>query len=347
MNKTPFNNTDYIIAFLIGSSFMFSNVKLLGIDLYNILTILSLLVSLTTAIDYEGLLTTFIITIFIFVSTIIHANSFDYYYTFLYKITTLYPVIFLINRKAYLSTYLACLHSFILSNILAILYLIINKGTTHKFILYFDTIPRYAALAKEPVSFAMFTLGIYLLSFFVNPKFSFKKSILWSIPIIIAISGVIIFKFLSDILWKFKKSFYFYWIIILIPFIIFFFILWTNTRLGDSFTARGGQYLDLLNKQDYVFFGSGIYQNRAFSDGLPGLFRVYFELGVISYITLFITIIYKVYTCHIWKQPVLFLAIFFPFLTEAYGAQFMWLIFGFALTYRDEIKPKYLSKVSV
>jgi hypothetical protein len=346
MSSTRFNTNDYLIAFFIGSSFMFSNVKLMGVDLNNVLTILSLFVALTSEIDYDAVLTTFVIGLFVFVSTIINANTLDYFYTFFYKITTIYPVILLINRKAYLSSYIACLHSFILSNLLAILYLIINGGTTHKFILYFDTIPRYAALAKEPVSFAMFTFGTYILSFFINPKFSLKKSFIWTIPIVVAISGVIIFKVVSDILWKFKKRFYYYWVIILIPFAILFFILWTNTRMGDSFSARVGQYLDLLNGQEYVIFGSGFYQRKGFSDGLPGLLRVYFELGFIFYLTLFITVFYKVYTCHIWKQPLLLLAIFFPFLTEAYGAQFMWLIFGFALTYRNEIKPKYFSKVS-
>lgn len=347
MNKYSFNKMDYLIAFLIGSSYMFSNVKIYGTDLNNILTILSLIVALASLIDYDAILMTFIIGLFIFVSTINNANTNEYFYTFTYKISTLYPVILLINRKSYFSTYLACLHCYVLSNLFAILYLIINGGTTHKFILYFDTIPRYAALAKEPVSFAMFTFGIYILSFFINPKFSYKKSILWSLPIVIAISGVIIFKLISDVLWKFKKRFYYYWIIIIIPFAIIFFFLWTNTRMGDSFTARVGQYIDLLNGQDYVFFGSGFYQRKGFSDGLPGLLRVYFELGVIFYVALFVFIIYKVYTRHIWKQPLLLFGIFFPFLTEAYGAQFMWLIFGFALTYKTNTKLNHTEVNSI
>ncbi len=117
--------------------------------------------------------------------------------------------------------------------------------------------------------------------------------------------------------------------------------------MGDSFTARVGQYIDLLNGQDYVFFGSGFYQRKGFSDGLPGLLRVYFELGVIFYVALFVFIIYKVYTRHIWKQPLLLLGIFFPFLTEAYGAQFMWLIFGFALTYKTNTKLNHTEVNSI
>lgn len=312
---------------------MFSNVRLLGLDLNNILTIITFLLSLFV-IDYKAVVITLFIGLVILMSTLNNVFNLDYWVTFTYKILTTYPIILLVKRKSYLAAYSGCLHSFILSNILAILYLIINRGTTHKFILYFDVIPRYAALAKEPVSFALFALGIYILGFFVNDRFSLRKSIIWTIPILFAVSGVIVFKFLADILWKFKKRLYYYWILLLLPVSVLFFILWTNTRISDSFTVRMAQYFKILDGTDFIFFGSGFYQAKGFIAGLPGLFRVYFELGLLFYTVLFLVIIYQIYARHLWREPLLLLAIFFPFLTEAYGAQYVWMIFGFALTYQ-------------
>lgn len=331
-----YGKIEYLVAFFIGASFMFSNVRIAGLDLNNFLTITTFLFAVLI-VDYKAILITVLIALVILISTLNNIFTVDYWITFVYKATTTYPIVLLVKRKCYDKAYKGCLHSFLLSNSLAILYLIVNKGTTHKFILYFDVIPRYAALAKEPVSFALFTLGLYILFFFCNPKFSFKRAVLFTIPILIAVSGVIMFKFLADVLWKFKKKIYYYWILLLLPVSVIFFTLWTQTRISDSFSVRLAQYFKILEGTDFVFFGSGFYQAKGFIAGLPGLFRVYFELGIVFYLFLFVTIIYQVYAKRTWKEPMLLLAIFFPFLTEAYGAQYVWMIFGFALTYT--IKP--------
>jgi hypothetical protein len=327
---------EYIICFFIASSFMFSNVNFDGFNLNNIFAIISVILSLLI-FSLTSFLYLIAIAFLILISTLPHANNSSYFIAFIYKLFTLFPVIILVRRRAYFSCYQASLHSFILSNLIAIAYLVINRGSNHTFIIYYDVIPRYAALAKEPSSYAMFAFGLYLLSFFSNSLFYFKKSLLWYIPMIISVSSVFVFKVISDLFWKFKKRIYFNWVFLILPFSIFFFYIWNYTRISQSVLTRLNGYLGLLKGTEFIFFGSGIYQLYGFSDGLPGLFRVYYELGFVFSLFLFLLIILKIYTLRLWRMPLLYLALLYPFLTEAYGAQFMWLLFGFALTYKGNI----------
>lgn len=332
------NRMEYLIAFFIASSYTFSNVKVLSADSNNIFAVLTFLISLFI-FDFKSIIGTIFISLVIFFSTLISVFDMDYWVIFIYKMLTTYPILILVNGRCYKQAYNGALHSFITSNVIAIAYLIINQGTQNKFIIYFDVIPRYAALAKEPVSFAFFTLGIYILYFFVNTKYSLKRAFFWYIPIVVAVSSIIVVKLLADVLWKFKKTIYYYWIILIAPLSILGYLLWVNTRISESLTVRVAQYLSILDGVDLVFFGSGFYMTKGSSlNAIPGLFRIYFELGMIFCICLVVLIIFNIYARQLWKHPVLLLAIMFPFLTEAWGAQFVWLIFGFALTYHKRIK---------
>ena len=341
------NRLEYLIAFFIASSYTFSNVKVLSVDLNNIFAVITFLISLFI-LDYRSIIGTIFISLIIFFSTLNSVFHLEYWVTFIYKMLTTYPILILVNGRCYKQAYTAALHSFIISNVIAIAYLIINQGTQHKFIIYFDVIPRYAALAKEPVSFAFFSLGVYILYFFIDNKFNLKRTLFWYIPILFAVSGMIVVKVLADVLWKFKKAIYYYWIILIVPLSLVGYLLWVNTRISASLTVRVAQYFRILESIDFVFFGSGFYLAKGFIAGLPGLFRVYFELGIIFCLCLAVVVIFNVYARQLWKYPILLLAILLPFLTEAYGAQFVWMIFGFAFTYHkriifeDNMKPVVL-----
>jgi hypothetical protein len=319
---------DFVIAFLLCSAVMFSNVKFSDeISISYFFTIASIILSFLVCkkSDFKYLL---IIAILILISTMVNFLSTTVMVLYVYKILSIFPVIVLARHGRIDHIYKGALSSFLLSIILAIL-LIVLGYSHHKFIVYMDVMPRFAALAIEPVSFALAGLVVYFLYLFAHREHRKKYILLYYLPMITSVSSIILLKILTDALMKLnlKKI-----ILFLVP-IVFIYMF---TRASDSIEMRLFLYGNILKDMQLIFFGSGFYQTSG-SNGLPGLLRIYYELGLIFFLWTVMLFLYRIINQKLFLNPFLIIGMILPLIVEAYGAPFYWII-TFLIVFRKKKK---------
>lgn len=315
----------YLLAFLVSSAYLFSNAGKDAFAAGNVVSIASILVCifLLRTID---LLILIILVALIFLSTVTGAAVPGYWVGFTYKILTFLPVIVLIRGASVEIIYRAIFASFLISTLAALTLLAFGFDDT-RFIIYQDVIPRFAGLAIEPSSYAIGGLCVFIFYVLRYRSVSFWKILVFYLPMLSAVSGVVLLKIVVDALIKTKVK---YLLVSASMFIPMFFILYAKTRAGDSIEVRLMLYRDILENQTANWFGTGFYMHEG-AKGLPGLFRIYFELGpllLIVMITFYLLIIVK---HRLLQWSFLLVGITLPFLQEAYGSPLLWLVSGFCL----------------
>jgi hypothetical protein len=308
---------DVIISFLLCSAVMFSNVKFFNeTSISYIFTISSILFSflICKKSDFKYL---FIIAMLILISTIINFFSYTVIVLYVYKLLSIFPVIVLARHGNIIHIYKGALFGFLSSTILAIL-LIVLGYSYHKFIIYMGVIPRFAALAIEPVSFALAGLVIFFLYLFAHKKQSKGYSLMYYFPMIVSVSSVTILKILVDAFraLNLKKILFF---VMLAVFVFIF------TRASDSIEMRLFLYGNILKDMPLIFFGSGFYQVTE-SAGLPGILRIYYELGFVFLLWISMLFLYRIINQKLILNPFLMIGMVIPLIIEAYGAPFYWII---------------------
>lgn len=315
----------YSLAFCVSSAWFFSNLGKDSFSVGNAITILSIILSLFLA-RAGDIIVLFVMSVVIFISSIAGVLSSEYFINFSYKILSFLPVVILVKRASINIVYSAVLHSFLLSTLVAILLLIFGYSGP-KFIIYDDVIPRFAALAIEPVSYALGTVVLFIFFLIRYRRASLFDFILFYAPIMVAVSGVVLIKFAIDILIKFK----FKYILLSGPFIFFVVLLLLNeTRAGESIDMRLFLYGEILKTTDNSFWGSGFYSHDG-AKGLPGIARIFFELGLIFFCILVFYYSLLIIKFRLYRWPFLLVGIAIPFITEAYGAPLLWLVSMYCL----------------
>lgn len=320
----------YTITFCITSAVMYSNVKLaMGISLGHVFTFVSIIFAVLIArkSDVKYLV---IITLVLIVSVLYNLDSYMVWFTSVYKLLTVLPLI-VVARRASLSTiYNSAMASFLTSTTLALI-LILAGFSYHKFIIYYDVIPRFAALAIEPVSYAFSALILYFLHIFSHNQLSLRNTILFYIPMVVAVSTVIVVKVMVDIL---RKISILRGVVVFVPGLVIIVLLYLYTRAGDSIDMRLFLYAEQLKGFSPSFFGTGFYLDET-AAGLPGIFRINIELGQIFFLFFIYNICLVVIRKNLLSHPILLIALILPVLTEAYGAPLFWLPF-FLVTFRSQ-----------
>lgn len=261
----------------------------------------------------------------------------EYLTNFFYKIFSFLPVIILVRRATIQTIYSAVLGSFLLSTTIAIVLLVIGYSSP-KFIIYDDVIPRFAGLSIEPVSYALGSVVVYIFLILRSRSASLKISAIFYLPIIAAVSGVVLIKIAIDFLEKAKfKNLIFLMLLAVLatP------LLLNETRVGDSIATRLYGYTEILKKLDASFLGTGFYSNEDVK-GLPGILRVYFELGPGFLFCLFFFYLGLIVKFRLYRWPFLFMGMALPFLTEAYGTPLLWLVSMFCLYRGKECLGKHV-----
>jgi hypothetical protein len=299
---------------------MFSNVKLgNGLSLGHIFTFLSIFCSLffCATNDLKRLLVFATLILFSAIYTISSVHSVLIYF---YKIASFFPIIVLARRASMKTIYLGSLYSFLISTVLALIFVFLGLYE-HKFIIYYAEIPRFAAFVIEPAGYALASMTLFFLYIFSERRTSWRISLIYYIPIIFAISSVIILKIISDFSYKINAK-----MVMLMPlFILIILLVADNTRVYDSIDMRVYQYLNIIKDLDLNFFGAGFYNSND-STGLFGLLRVYIELGAIFFISLILYFSAHIVKRRLYQYPFLIIGLSLPLITETYAAPFLWLI---------------------
>lgn len=314
-----------MLALLVASAYMYSNAGKDVIPVGNILTIVSIILSIFIVRPID-LLVILVISSLIFLSSLTAAIKLDYWFNFTYKILSFLPVVLLIRSASISIIFKASLFSFMSSTLIALILLGLGLQDD-RFIIYQDFIPRFAGLAIEPSTYSIACLSIFILHLLKRRVMPIWITFVYYVPIIFAVSGVVLLKILNDVFIKFKPKFFLISIIFLLP---LFFILYFETRAGHAIETRIMLYEDILASEKIIFFGNGFYMHEG-AKGLPGFFRIYFELGPIFLLAMIIFYILIVIQKKLFRWPFLFIGMVLPFIQEAYGAPFLWLVSGFCL----------------
>ena len=323
----------YLLAFCVSSAWFFSNLgkdsfsvgNTITISVGNTITIFSITLALFL-VRAADIIFLFIMSLVILISSIAGALSSGYFINFSYKILSFLPVVILVKRASIDIVYAAVLHSFLLSTLVALLLLMLGYSAP-KFIIYNDVIPRFAALAIEPVSYALGTVVLFIFFLIRHRGASLFVSILFYTPIIAAVSGVVLIKVAIDFLSRIR----FKHILLSGPFVFFVILLLLNeTRAGESIDMRLFLYGEILKTTDNSFLGSGFYAHDG-AKGLPGIARIFYELGFIFLCILAFYYSIFIIKFRLFRWPFLFVGIAIPFITEAYGAPLLWLVSMYCL----------------
>lgn len=315
----------YLLAFCVASAWFFSNSGRDSFSVGNAITIFSIILSLFL-VRVADIMVLFVMSVVIFISSIAGATSADYFINLFYKIFSFLPVVILVKRASVDIIYTAVLYSFLSSTFVAIVLLMLGYAAP-KFIIYDDFIPRFAALAIEPVSYALGTVVLFIFYLILHRSASLFVSTLFYMPVVVAVSGVVLIKVVIDFLNRIKFKY------ILLSGPLVFFIIWllfNETRAGESIDMRLYLYSEILKTTDNAFWGSGFYVHEG-AKGLPGVARIFYELGSVF---LFVLIVYYsllIIKFRLYRWPFLFAGMAIPFITEAYGAPLLWLVSMYCL----------------
>lgn len=314
----------YILSSLVASAFFMSNIEggsaeTSSVSVHNYITILSGLCAVPLIRTKEFIYIA-VTTIVVVLSTIVNAVDLSYWINLTYKILSFLPVVVLALRCSSNVIYQSSLIVFLSSTLIALVLLALGMDNA-RFILYPDIIPRFAGLVIEPGGYALGAIAIYFFRFLTELSPSRKFDVFSYVPLLVSGSSSVILRILAD----FLKLKIFTKILSFVFFLFAIYYIFESTRVGLSIWFRLNQYMEFLDNYPFYIFGGGVYMIEQ-ARGVPGIVRIFVELGAVFSILLLIFLSITAARLIVKDCTFLIVGLMLPFVQEAYLTAFLWLL---------------------